>query len=83
MSKRIKRCFVSFCRKKFKNRKSLRAHLVSEHFIIPDLEWNRKVKPEKEGKPLRRVRMMKHAAECKKYRDKISKLQIAKGKRHV
>lgn len=76
MSKRIKRCAV--CDKGFKNRQSLRAHRIGFHFILPVME--KKEKPIRESKPLRRVRMAMWAAECKKYRDKISKLQIRKGK---
>lgn len=76
MTKRTKRCVVVGCGKTFRNRSNLRAHLRFEHFIVPDIGLNKKAIPVTESKPQRRIRMMHHAAECKKYRDKLSKLMI-------
>jgi len=75
--KRVKVC--DHCDKKFKNRQSLFNHLASFHkmgrtkFSLMLRHICSSPPPARENKPLRRVRMMMHAARRKKERELISR----------
>lgn len=71
--KRIKVC--DHCEAKFVNRKSLRLHLLHFHEIDIFVKPTR-VKPRREGKALRRIRMIENAARVKKETEVTNRKRI-------
>jgi hypothetical protein len=80
MTKRTKRCLL--CHATFRNRERLRDHLLMEHDVLP-YRQPRHVKPPKEPKPHRKIRMMVNAAMRKKADDLLSMARLIRRNKPV